>query len=56
MFDEQTLLRVIAKLMMQIEEEKHRRVELIQVYASLKTFSIKEPTDEEIERRIRELS
>ena len=56
MYDEATLLRVIAKLMQQVEEEKQRRAELIQAYASLKSFSIKKPTDEEVERRIRELS
>ena len=55
MYDEQALLKVIAKLMMQVEEERRRRVELIQAYGSLKSFSVKEPTPEEIERRILEL-
>jgi hypothetical protein len=54
MYDETVLLKVIAKLMIQIEEEKHRRVEFIK--ASLKPFSIEEPTTEDIERKIRELS
>lgn len=55
MYDEETLLKVIAKLMMQVEEERKRRTELIQAFGSLKPFSITEPTSEEIERRILEL-
>lgn len=59
MFDEMALKKVIGKLMVQIEEEKRRRVEAIQALTSLpllEPFSIKVPTDEEIERRIEELS
>lgn len=54
----QDLRAVIVKLMMQVEEEKRRRIEAIHALMSLsllKPFSIKTPTDEEIERRIEEL-
>jgi hypothetical protein len=57
--DEQTLKKVIGKLMVQIEEEKRRRIEAIQALVKLpllEPFSIKTPTDEEIEKRIDELS
>ena len=40
---------------MQVEEEKRRRMELIQAYARLKPFSITKPTKEDVERRIEEL-
>jgi hypothetical protein len=59
MFDETVLRRVIGKLMVQVEEEKRRRAEAIQALTNLpllKPFSIRVPTDEEIERRIEELS
>jgi len=59
MFDETVLKKVIGKLMVQVEEEKRRRVEAIQALTNLpllKPFSIRVPTDEEIERRIEELS
>jgi len=58
MFDEKALKKVIGKLMLQVEEEKRRRIEAIQALTSLpllKPFSVKVPTDEEIERRIQEL-
>lgn len=58
MYDEQVLLRVIARLMMQVEEERRRREEVIRAFASLssiKSDSIKEPSEQEIERRIVEL-
>ncbi len=56
---EKDLLKVIGKLMVQVEEERRRRIEAIQALTSLpllKPFSIHIPTDEEIERRIQELS
>jgi hypothetical protein len=59
MFDEKALRKVIGKLMVQVEEEKRRRVEAIQALTNLpllKPFSITVPTEEEIERRIEELS
>jgi len=59
MFDENVLKKVIGKLMVQVEEEKRRRVEAIQALTSLpllQPFSVRIPTDEEIERRIEELS
>lgn len=59
MFDETTLKKVIGRLMVQVEEEKRLRIEAIQALTSLpllKPFSVKVPTDEEIERRIEELS
>lgn len=59
MFDEQTLLRVIAKLMMQVEEERQRRVELIRAFAHVSNsgpHSVETPSAEDIERRIVELS
>ena len=58
MYDEQVLLKVIARLMMQVEEEKRRREEVIRAFAlvsSIKLDSVKEPSKEEIERRIVEL-
>lgn len=56
MYDETTLLKVIRRLMVQVEEERKRRVELIQVFGGLKSFSVTEPTSEEVERRILELA
>lgn len=59
MFDETSLKKVIGKLMIQIEEEKRRRVEAIQALVKLpllEPFSVKAPSDEEIEKRIQELS
>lgn len=59
MFDENILKKVIGKLMVQIEEEKRLRVEAIQAFMNLpmlEPFSIRIPTDVEIERRIEELS
>ena len=59
MFDEKTFKKVVGKLMVQVEEERRRRVEAIQALTSLpllEPFSIKHPTEEEIERRIEELS
>jgi hypothetical protein len=59
MYDEKVLKRVIKQLMIQVEEEKRSRIEVIQAFAKLpllEPFSIKTPTDEEIEKRIDELS
>lgn len=59
MFDEKALKKVIGKLMVQVEEEKRRRIEAIQALVNLpllEPFSIKVPTEEEIEKRIDELS
>jgi hypothetical protein len=59
MFDEKALKKVIGKLMVQVEEEKRRRVEAIQALTNLplfQPFSIKVPTEAEIEQRIEELS
>jgi hypothetical protein len=59
MFDEQALKKVIGKLIIQVEEEKRRRIETIQALVRLpllEPFSIKLPTEEEIEKRIEELS
>ena len=55
--DERDLKKVIARLMVQVEEEKRRRIEMIQAFASLPSqpVLVKTPTDEEIERRILEL-
>lgn len=58
MLDEQSFKKVVGKLMQQIEEEKRRRVEVIQALTSLpllKPFTTSIPSDEEIERRIQEL-
>jgi len=58
MLDETALKKVVGKLMIQVEEERRRRIEAIQALTNLpllKPFSIKTPTDEEIERRIEEL-
>ena len=52
------LKTVIRKLMQQVEEEKRLRIEAIQALVNLPlsgTFSIKAPTDEEVEQRIQEL-
>ena len=57
--DEKVLKQIIGKLMMQVEEEKRLRIEAIQALVSLpllQPFSVKTPTQEEIERRIQELS
>lgn len=59
MFDDATLRKVIGRLMVQVEEERLRRVEIIQALVTLpssKSFSVKSPTDEEIEQRIEQLS
>jgi hypothetical protein len=55
MLKENTLLRVIAKLMMQVDEERQRRIELIHAYASVRPVKVHEPTADEVERRIIEL-
>jgi hypothetical protein len=58
MSDERDLKKVIAALMVQVEEEKRRRIEAIQALTNLpllQPFQVKAPTDEEIERRILEL-
>jgi hypothetical protein len=57
--EERDLKKVIGKLMVQVEEEKRRRIEAIQALTSLpllQPFVVKVPTEEEIERRIEELS
>ena len=59
MFDEKILIKVIGKLMIQVEEEKRRRIEAIQALTSLpllKPFEVHVPTEGEIEKRIEELS
>jgi len=59
MFDEKALKKVIGKLMVQIEEEKRLREEAVQALTRLsllKPYSVHIPTEEEIERRIEELS
>jgi hypothetical protein len=58
MLDEKSMKKVVSLLMIQVEEERRRRIEAIQALTNLpllKPFSIKAPTDEEIERRIEEL-
>ncbi len=58
MYDEQAFLRIIGKLIQQVEEERCRREEVIRAFAllsSIKSTSIKEPSKEEIEKRIAEL-
>jgi len=59
MFSEEILRRVIKKLMLQVEEEKRRREEAIRALTNISMLPpqpIRVPTDEEIERRIEELS
>ena len=59
MYSEAILKKVIARLMIQVEEEKRLRIEAIQALVKLpllQPFLVKTPTDEEIERRIQELS
>jgi hypothetical protein len=59
MFDEKALIKVIGKLMIQVEEERRLRAEAIQALTKLphlSLYSIKIPTKEEIEKRILELS
>lgn len=59
MFDEAVLIKVIGRLMVQVEEEKRRRIEAIQALTNLpllQPFLVRLPTEEEIERRIEELS
>jgi hypothetical protein len=56
--DEKVLKQIIGKLMMQVEEEKRLRIEAIQALVNLpllQPFSVKTPTQEEIDRRIQEL-
>lgn len=60
-FSETILKKVIGKLMMQIEEERRLRQELVALYLGKDKYpekhsdSIKEPTDVEVDSRIREL-
>lgn len=60
-FSENTLKKVIGKLMMQIEEEKRLRQELITLYLGKEKYpekhsdSITEPSEAEVDSRIREL-
>jgi len=59
MCDEVALKKVIGKLMQQVEEEKRLRIEAIQALVRLpllQPFSVKVPTEDEIEKRIQELS
>jgi len=59
MYSEAILKKVIARLMIQVEEEKRLRIEAIQALVKLpllQPFSVEFPTEEEIERRITELS
>lgn len=59
MSDEKILKKVIGKLMVQVEEEKRLRIEAIKALVALpllKPFIISIPTEQEIDRRIEELS
>jgi len=59
MYSEAILKKVIARLMIQVEEEKRLRIEAIQALVRLpllQPFSVKVPTEDEIEKRIQELS
>jgi len=56
---EELLKKIIGRLMQQVEEEKRLRIEAIRALVNLpllEPFSVKPPTEEEIERRIQELS